>query len=284
MVANASDLLRLILTHRLGEGGLRSTTAWASAVGLADLSDVALLYRPRQCGDWLSLPVGRALSAAAPEASRGRLIRIVGATTPPRAGTAAKRRDQIWRIHGASDPPSERFGRFELTDQHGGERRRLPPGLDPGVDRVPVVHGEIRIADRAHLQPDRTAAVPEGDADPLVRAGWRDARRLDAEGEPVDLPAAFDQHAAAGVIDQPIWIKRRRGPARGGCCASSSPPSCTRSRQRRALLACNGAKLILPDTCMSRSDDEHTSGSPGCLSAYAIKSGHDGVGDAGFSN
>ena len=93
MVANASDLLRLILTYCLGEGGLRSTTAWASAVGLADLSNVALLYRWRQCGDWLSVLIGRVLDAAAPEASRGRLIRIVDATTVPQAGLAAKRRN-----------------------------------------------------------------------------------------------------------------------------------------------------------------------------------------------
>ena len=83
MVANASDLLRLILTYCLGEGGLSSTTAWASAVGLADVSNVALLYRLRQCGEWLSVLVGQALSAAAPEAGRGRLIRIVDATTLP---------------------------------------------------------------------------------------------------------------------------------------------------------------------------------------------------------
>ena len=98
VVANASDLLRLILTYCLGAGGLRSAVAWASAVGLADLSNVALLYRLRQCGDWLSLLIGRVLDAAAPEASRGRLIRIVDATTLPQAGTAAKRRNQVWRI------------------------------------------------------------------------------------------------------------------------------------------------------------------------------------------
>ena len=48
------------------------------------------------------------LTAAVPEASRGRLIRIVDATTVPQAGTAAKRRNQVWRIHSAFDLPSER--------------------------------------------------------------------------------------------------------------------------------------------------------------------------------
>jgi hypothetical protein len=51
VVANAVDLLRMIFAYCLGARGLRSTAAWASAVGLVDISNVALLYRLRQCGD-----------------------------------------------------------------------------------------------------------------------------------------------------------------------------------------------------------------------------------------
>ena len=70
-ITNAVDLLRLILAYCLGDGGLRSTSAWAASVGLVDVSNVALLYRLRQCGDWLAMLVGQALAAAAPKASRG---------------------------------------------------------------------------------------------------------------------------------------------------------------------------------------------------------------------
>ena len=49
-ITNAVDLLRLILAYCLGEWGLRSTAAWATSVGLVDISSVALLYRLRQCG------------------------------------------------------------------------------------------------------------------------------------------------------------------------------------------------------------------------------------------
>jgi hypothetical protein len=202
VIANASDLLRLILAYCLGERGLRSTAAWASAIGLADVSNVALLYRLRQCGDWLALLIGQVLASAAPEASHGRMIRIVDATTVPKAGTAAKQRNQLWRIHSAFDLPSERFGCFELTDEHGGER----------LDRIPVVKGEIRIGDRAYLQPDRMAAVLEDGADILVRAGWRNARWREADGAPVDLLAEF-RKAAHGLIDRPIWVGRKGGPA-----------------------------------------------------------------------
>src|SRR3982074_727068 len=57
-ITNAVDLLRLILAYCLGERGLRLTAAWAVSVGLADISNVALLYRLRQFGAWLAMLVG----------------------------------------------------------------------------------------------------------------------------------------------------------------------------------------------------------------------------------
>src|ERR1700722_7631845 len=160
-IARPVVLLRLVLAYCLGEWGLRSTTAWATAIGLADISNVALLYRLRRCGDWLALLVGHLLAMRAPRASHGRLIRIIDASSVPKAGRAAKRGNGLWRIHSAFDLPSERFGQFVLTDEHGGEQ----------LDLIPVVRGEIRIADRVHLQPDRIAKVLADGGDPRLRRG-----------------------------------------------------------------------------------------------------------------
>src|SRR5215471_5590259 len=203
VVESAVDLLRMVLAYCLGERGLRSTAAWAASIGLVDISNVALLYRLRQCGDWLAVLVGQALAAAAPEATRGRLIRIIDATTVPKAGTLAKTKNRLWRVHGAFDLPSERFGFFELTDEKGGET----------LDRIPVMKGEIRIGDRAYLQPDRMAAVLDAGGDLLVRAGWRGARWLDADGESVDLLAEFRKGATRALIDRPIWVGRKSSSA-----------------------------------------------------------------------
>src|SRR5258708_35193610 len=85
-ITNAVDLLRLILAYCLGERGLRLTAAWAMSVGLVDISNVALLYRLRQCADWLAMLVGQVLSGAAPQAAGGRVIPIIHGPTGPKAG------------------------------------------------------------------------------------------------------------------------------------------------------------------------------------------------------
>lgn len=200
-ITNALDLLRLILAYCLGKGGLRSTAAWATSVGIVDISNVALLYRLRQCGDWLKILVGLALASGAPKASRGRMIRIIDATTVPKKALSARKNNELWRIHSAFDLPQERFGHFELTDQEAGE----------AFDRIPVVAGEIRLGDRAYLQPDRMATVLEAGADFVIRAGWKGARWRDEKGGVFDLVAELRKSSDRGLIDRPIWIKRKGG-------------------------------------------------------------------------
>src|SRR5574342_270098 len=86
-VASAVDLLRLAFAYCLGQTGLRLTAAWAETVGLASLSNVALLKRLRKMAPWLERMVGRLIGPGGPvAAAHGRLIRIVDATMMSKAG------------------------------------------------------------------------------------------------------------------------------------------------------------------------------------------------------
>jgi hypothetical protein len=204
VVRSASDLLRLVLAYCLGDGGLRLTAVWAAAIGLADLSNMALLQRLRQCGDWLAVLVGQVLAGATPAAGQGRLIRLLDATSVPQAGAAARRGNKVWRIHSAFDVPAERFGSFVLTDHTEGER----------LDRIEVIPGEIRIADRAYMHPGHIATVCDAGADVVVRSGWKSARWCDAGGQPMDLIGVL--RATPGeLIDRPIWLPRQKKPPLG---------------------------------------------------------------------
>ena len=198
-VRSASDLLRLVLSYCLGERGLRLTAAWATAIGLADISNVALLKRLRLCDVWLEQLVGHLLAASLPPCAKGRVIRLIDGSTVPKAARAERCRNGVWRIHAAFDLPAERFSHFILTDESGGER----------FDRIPVVAGEIRIADAGFLQPERIAAVLAAGGDVVVRAAWRNGRWLDDDGHVFDFVAAF-KAAPGGRIDRPIRLHRTR--------------------------------------------------------------------------
>ncbi len=121
-VGCATDLLRLILAYCLGGMGLRTTSAWASSVGLAELSSVALLKRLRKCRAWMEYLVSALLGAAVQPASKGRRIRLLDGTSVPKVGREAKNNNGLWRLHCAFDLPAERFSFIELTDEKGGER------------------------------------------------------------------------------------------------------------------------------------------------------------------
>ena len=201
VVKNAVMLLRLLLAYCLGDHGFRSTATWAASMGLVNISAPGLLYRLRQSGDWLSFLVDQMLCAAAPKASRGRLIRIIDGTSVPKAGKTAKKQSNLWRVHSAFDLPGERFSYFELTDEKEGET----------LDRIPVVKGEIRLGDRAYLQPQRIARVLKAGADVLVRGKWKGARWCDENGEPIDFLAML-RAAKNGCIDRPIFVECKSGP------------------------------------------------------------------------
>lgn len=202
-VANAVVLLRLLLAYCVGERGLRSASAWACAHEIADISNPALLYRLQNSVAWLESLVAQALATGAPKAGKGRLIRIIDGTTVPKAGPAAKKSNGLWRIHAAFDLPSERFSAFELTDEKGGER----------ADRIPVLKGEIRIADRGFMQADRLAKLLADGADVIVRTGWKHGRWLDKNGAALDIIALLGSRKGRkqGFIDQPISVGRNDG-------------------------------------------------------------------------
>jgi hypothetical protein len=211
---------------------------------LAELSNVALLQRLRRSGDWLALLVGQALARRVPSAGRGRCIRIVDGTSVPKAGGSAKKKSQLWRIHSAFDLPDERFGHFLLTDQQEGEK----------LDLIPVIKGEIRLADRAYMQPDRIAAVLAQGGDVVIRAGWKSVRWRHADGAPFDLVEAFGA-AQGGLIDRPIRVERKGGaPLLLRLIAVKKPSAAAAAARRQARRAAQREGYTISDAALAAAD------------------------------
>jgi hypothetical protein len=198
-IKSAVDLLRIVLAYCLGGMGLRSTSAWAAAMGIADVSNVALLGRLRNCTDWMQGLVEDLLAGGSGAAAGGRPIRLLDGTLVAKASVEARRAGGAWRIHAAFDLPSERFSFFELTDEKGSEQ----------LDRVSVVPGEIRIADRGFMSTERLAAVLEAGADVIVRTPWRRVQWLDETGKTLDLVTTLEAACATGCIDRPVGLARK---------------------------------------------------------------------------
>jgi IS4 transposase len=227
-IRNAIDLLRLTLSYCLGHVGLRGTAAWAEAMGVASVSDVALLGRLRNTTEWLSRLVAGLLAREYPSAAKGRLIRILDGSSVAKAGRNAEGTNGVWRIHACLKLPSERFDHLELTDEKGGER----------IDRVPVVPGEIRMADAAFLQVDQIGDVMKEGADVLVRGSWRHARWLDESGQPLDILAELKKAEDGGCLDRTVWLGRtREPPLKMRVVALHKPPAAVSEARRKAKLA-----------------------------------------------
>ena len=197
------DLLRLIFAYCLGlMGGLRLTAAWAEAIGLASLSNVAVLGRLRNAVSWLERILARLLAQASANSgggvAGGRLIRLVDATTVRKAGKSARENGRLWRIHAVFDLPAEQFSAFELTDEKGAER----------INRMAVIPGELRIGDAVHCRADDLADVTGQGGDVLVRAAWTSACWLEKDGKAYDIVAAL-ANSETGIIDRPICLRRR---------------------------------------------------------------------------
>ena len=187
--------------------------AWAASVGLADLSNVALLKRLRKCGPWMEHLASLLLSGGAQPSAQGRRIRLVDGTTVSKAGKEAKTNNGLWRLHCAFDLPAARLSFIELTDEKGGER----------LDRVSFAKGDVVVADRGFMHPDPLAHILGQGADVIVRTGWRGAR-WSARMENPSISWLLLRQGRAGVIDSRSgsWPQKSAAARPSACCVSQA--------------------------------------------------------------
>jgi IS4 transposase len=193
-VKSAADLLRLALMYGPGGHSLRSVAALAAAVGLADVSDVAVLDRLKGAADWLQSLCKERLARVAQEIgvkTTARPIRIVDGSRVEGPG------DRVWRLHLCYDAGLARIADVVVTTTKEGER----------LDRLIMTPGEIRLGDRGFPQPDGIKNTLDAKADVLVRLTWN-SLQMTTDGKPIDWMELFKDASEQGSLDIAVRVHK----------------------------------------------------------------------------
>ena len=158
-ITNARDYLRLCMAYSVCDMSLRQTAAWATATGLAEISDVAVLKRLRAAHAWLGAVIAEWLyQRGLPQEAPVRTVSVVDATTVSSPGS--DRAD--WRLHLRMNLTERRIQRVELTSAREGER----------LNRHPVTEDEIILGDRIYATPAGIAHVISNKGHMVIRTRW----------------------------------------------------------------------------------------------------------------
>ena len=183
-VKDAETLLRLALAYGACGMSLRETCAWASAAGLASLTDPSLIERLGKAAAWLGDLVGALIAEqAAVPAGRwaGRRLRALDGTSICEPGADRT----TWRLHVGYDLATCQIDQIELTDGRGAESLR----------RLTYQAGDVVLGDRYYARPRDLRPVIEAGADFIVRTGWNSLRLLQPDSAAFDLFAALAAQA-----------------------------------------------------------------------------------------
>lgn len=193
----ASDLLRLVLAYAVCDYSLRQTAAWASVVGLGQLSDVAVLKRLRGAAEWVGSLVMQCLQERGVQtAARLPQVRIVDATVVSEPGSTGT----DWRLHLGLDLANQSIRSFELTGVEGGET----------FQRLTIESGELVLGDRCYSHGAAVASVIERGGHVLVRFASHTFPLLTRAGAPVDIQALLTTLDDGEIGDWPLAFRSRR--------------------------------------------------------------------------
>ena len=180
-IQSAEALLRLIFAYSWNDWSLRTTAAWARRIGLADISDVAVLKRLRHASAWLGYILDqwfRSQGIGTTLKSRFRLVLTDGSTIqrPGSQGTT-------WRLHAQWNLGTGQWEHVELTDAHGAE----------SLTRLRLRPDDVVLADRNYAKPTALAWIVAQKAHVIVRFGWNALRLQTLDGEPWSVLDAVRQ-------------------------------------------------------------------------------------------
>lgn len=232
-LSDAGVLIRLILHHACTSSSLKVTAALAAALGVADISAVALHKWMCKAGPWLSAVVSEMLQTAAtfsPSRWAGYEVIAVDATTvqrPGATGTSA-------RVHVALRLSDLRTVGARITSERVGETLR----------NFSMSRGQLWIADRGYSNTNSIAHAIAQEAEVLIRFAFGPLPLFDKKGDPLDVRAFVSKlESAKAVSECRAWVHADRGEGIEGRVVAIRLPPEKAEKARARLKREKGAKI-----------------------------------------
>ena len=237
-----ADLLRTLLLH-VGKGySLRETVVRAKAVGMAQVSDVALMKRLQNAEEWLRrlcVSLLRESGWEMPAEVRGYSVRALDGTLVQEPG----RRGSLWRIHYSVRIPSLVCDHLELTSVKGA-------GTGEWLGRFPASPGDLVLADRGFSKPGGVETLHRQGAAVMVRLNSASLPLWDRQGARFGLSEQIRQLEETGTEREwPVWVQGVQERIPGRLCAiRKSEEAAARARRRITKKAQQGGPKPKPET------------------------------------
>ena len=207
---SVGTLLRVLLIHLADGCSLRETAVRASAGGLANVSDVALLKRLRGCGAWFQwmaqeMAADMALSPATDVLLPGRRVRLVDGSSVCEPGATGS----TWRLHYALDLRTLSCDEVHVTEASVGE----------SLTRFTIRPGDVIMADRGFTNRRGLRHVISHKADVVLRANLTNLPLLDQSGQRLELLPLLRTLAIGQAADWPAHAQDAIGAIAVRVCA-----------------------------------------------------------------
>ncbi len=220
---DVDSVLRVMLIHLADGCSLRETATRASAGGMAQVSDVALLKRLRRCGPWFQwmtkeLAASMSLNVKTQEFLADRCVRLIDGSSVCEPGATGS----TWRLHYALNLRTLSCDEVHVTQAKVGE----------SLTHFAINVGDVVMADRGFTNRRGLRHVIEHKADVVLRMNLTNLPLCNDQGQALDVLSKLRTLSVGQAGDWPAWAADAKGRIAVRVCAYKKTIAQTRAAQQ----------------------------------------------------
>lgn len=237
---DSESLLRTLLIHLIDGCSLRETAVRVRVGKIAEVSDVALLKRLNQSGEWLRWMAVEMMQTWIPKLPSdlfptGLNVRVVDGSHISEPGSTGSN----WRIHYSIRLFSLQCDEMKITDTSIGETFK----------RFSVSQGDLLIGDRGYCHREGIGHVVYSGGDVLVRMNLSNLPLYHEDGKRYNLLNQLRILQGTQIGDWPAYIHANRGLIKVRICAiKKSNVAAERARKKAQQNNSKKGRKVKPET------------------------------------